>query len=65
MPGSRYPDGEKTMIFVIVIAVLVLIALMWLFIAGATRNKYDRGISDEEQMKACNRMHEERMKKRK
>lgn len=56
---------EKKMIFIIVIAVLVLIALMWLFIAGATRNKYDRGISDEEQMKACSRMHEERMKKRK
>ena len=56
---------EKKMIFIIVIAVLVLIALMWLFIAGATRNKYDRGISDEEQMEACSRMHEERMKKTK
>lgn len=52
-------------VFLVVIIVIAAIAAAWMLIAGAVPGEAERRDSDEEQMKACSRMYEERMKKRK
>ena len=52
-------------VFLVVIIVIAAIAVAWMLVAGAVPGEAERRVSDEEQMKACSRMHEEQMKKRK
>lgn len=56
---------KEMIVFLVVIIVIAAIAAAWMLIAGAVPGEAERRDSDEEQMKACSRMYEERMKKRK
>lgn len=56
---------KEMIVFLVVIIVIAAIAVAWMLVAGAVPGEAERRVSDEEQMKACSRMHEEQMKKRK